>query len=68
MSAYNIFSKEKRAELKDVPAKEMMKKVAELWKALEEDDKKKYQKKADEDKQRYQREAKEYADTTAKEE
>ena len=37
-TAYQLFVKEKMAEIKDtVPAKERMKKIAEMWKAQKQD-------------------------------
>ena len=50
LSAYNIFMKEKSAELKkeEVPSNERMSKIGALWKGLSDEQKDEYKAKADE--------------------
>ncbi len=55
-TAYIIFSSSMRAKVKeenpDIDAKEIVSKLAEMWKALSEEEKIEWNEKADEDKKR----------------
>ncbi|KAL9650720.1 hypothetical protein ABK040_001774 [Willaertia magna] len=64
LSAYQIFQKEKRPEVKEqnknMDAKEIMKELARLWKELDEDEKKPFQEKAELAKAQHKKDVEEY--------
>jgi len=57
MSSFMFFANDKRAEVKakypDLKITDMTKKLAEMWKVITEDEKKKYENQANKDKDRY---------------
>jgi len=71
MTAYILFSMDRRAEVikkhGKEPIGETAKRIGLLWKKATADDKKKFQDKADKDKKRYEKEKKEYEKNNPKE-
>ena len=69
LNAYMIFVKETRASTKEknpqLTAQNLVKYLANLWKAASDEVKKKYKTKAEEDKKRYAREMAEYVPPVA---
>jgi len=64
VNSYIIFSRENREQVKkenpDIKSTDITKKLAEMWKELDEEDKKEYKEKADLDKKRYEEELENY--------
>ena len=71
LNAYLIFCKENqkiiREENPELGAKDIMKKMGEIWKSLDADEKNKYNNKASLDKDRYQEEVKDYIPNSSEE-